>query len=311
MPSFKSRLFIFAMKNSHLLRFQLKRRNTVDENTSIPKLRTDTEKSAKMLGKLPKEIEVSPVKIDNVYAEWIRSNDAAKNKAILYFHGGGYVIGSCVAHRAVVAKFVQGSGINALVFDYRLAPEHPFPAALDDSLTAYNHLLKEGYSASDIVFVGDSAGGGLCLATLLAIKDKGLPLPAAAVALSPWTDLTNSGESLITNAEVDALTWKDSWNVFSRYYAGDNDSKLPYISPLFGDLNELPPMLIYIGGDELLRDDSTRFAQKAKDAGVDVTLKIGEGMFHCYPACSPLFPEAKQAMEHICDFIVESLKRKS
>lgn len=303
MPSFKSRMFVFMLKHSHLLRFQLKRRCNIDWNTSMPQLRKETEKSAGLLGKMPKEIEASPVKIGDVYAEWIRSCNTTKDKVILYFHGGGYVIGSCLAHRPIVAKFVQGSGVSALLFDYRLAPEHPFPAALDDALTAYQWLLSEGISPSDIVFVGDSAGGGLCLATLLAIRDKGIPLPAAAVALSPWTDLTNSGESLVTNVEVDTLTWKESWTIFSKYYAGDNDPRLPYISPLHGELRELPPILIYVGADELLRDDSTRFTQKAKDAGVDVTLKIGEGMFHCYPACSPLFPEAKLAMEHICDFV--------
>lgn len=303
MPSLKSRMFLFALRHSHLLKFQLRRRCTIDGNTSIPQLRRETEKSAGLLGKLPSQIEVSPVEIGDLYAEWIRPSDVTRDGVILYFHGGGYVIGSCLAHRPVVAKFVQGSGVGALVFDYRLAPEHPFPAALDDSLAAYQWLLAEGVLPSDIVFAGDSAGGGLCLAALIAIRDKGLPLPAAAVALSPWTDLTNTGESLVTNAAVDTLTWKESWTVFSNYYAGDNDPRLPYISPLYGELQELPPMLIYVGADELLRDDSTRFAQKAKDAGVDVTLRVGEGMFHCYPACSPLFPEAKQAMGHICDFI--------
>jgi monoterpene epsilon-lactone hydrolase len=309
MPSLRSRLFVFALKHRHLLRLQLKRRAIVDWNTSIPELRQEVEKGAGFFGKLPAQIEVSPVKIDHLYAEWIVPSNTTKDRVMLYFHGGGYVMGSCKAHRAIVAKFVKGSGIAALVFDYCLAPEHPFPAALDDSLAAYGWLLDQGIAPAHIVFVGDSAGGGLCLATLLALKDKNIPLPKAAVALSPWTDVKNTGESWQTNAKADTLSWKESQVVFSKYYAGDNDPGLPWISPLYGDLRGLPPILIYVGGDETLLDDSTRFAKKAKDSGVDITLKVGEGMFHCYPACSPLFPEAKQAMEEICTFIKTSIGR--
>jgi monoterpene epsilon-lactone hydrolase len=303
MPSLQSRLFLFVLRHRHLLRFQLKRRATIDWNTSIPQLRQEAEKSSKLFGKLPKGIEVSPITIDGLSAEWIIPSRATKDKVILYFHGGGYVMGSCQAHRSIVAKFVKGSEVGALLFDYRLAPEHPFPAALEDSVTAYRWLLIKGVSPSHIVFVGDSAGGGLCLATLIALRDKGIPLPAAAVALSPWTDLKCTGESYRTKVKVDPLTWPESWTVFSKYYAGDNDPCNPWISPYYGDLHGLPPILIYVGEDEVLLDDSTRFAEKAKDAGVDVTLKVGEGMFHCFPVCAPLFPEAKQAMDEICTFI--------
>jgi len=309
MPSLRSRLFVFALKHRHLLRFQLKRRAIVDWNTSMPKLRQEVEKGAGFFGKLPEKIEVSPVQIGDLYAEWIAPSNTAKDRVILYFHGGGYATGSCKAHRGIVAKFVNGSGIAALVFDYRLAPEHPFPAALDDSLAAYRWLLDQGIAPAHIVFVGDSAGGGLGLAALLALKDKNIPLPKAAVALSPWTDVKNTGESWQTNAKVDTLSWKESQVVFSKYYAGDNDPGLPWISPLYGDLRGLPPILIYVGGDETLLSDSTRFAEKAKEAGVDVTLRVGEGLFHCYPACSPLFPEAKQAMEEICTFIQTQIDR--
>lgn len=303
MSSLRSRLFVFVLKHHHLLRFQLKRTGTIDWNTSIPHLRQKTEKGTGLFGKLPDQFKISHNTIDGLLTEWILPPQAAKDKVILYFHGGGYVIGSSHAHRPVVAKFVKGTGIGAVVFDYRLAPEHPFPAALDDSVGVYCWLIAEGVSPSKIVFVGDSAGGGLCLATLLALRDQGIPLPAAAVALSPWTDLKNTGESLKTNIKVDTLTWAESWTVFSKYYAGDNDPGLPWISPLYGELSGLPPILIYVGGDELLRDDSIRFAEKAKDAGVDVTLRVGEGMFHCYPVCSPLFPEAKEAMDEIYAFI--------
>ena len=308
MSSLRSRLFLFFLKHSHLLRFQLKR-VTIDWNTSIPQLRQEVEKSAGMFGKLPAQIEVSPVIIDGLSAEWILPSYGAKDKVILYFRGGGYVIGSSRSHRPIVAKFVKASGVGALLFDYRLAPEHPFPAALDDSVAAYRWLLAQGVSPSHIAFVGDSAGGGLCLATLLALRDQGIPLPAAAVALSPWTDLKNTGESLKTKAKADQLTWGESWIVFSKYYAGDNDPGNPWISPLYGDLHGLPPILIYVGEDEVLLDDSIRFAEKAKNSGADVTLRVGEGMFHCFPACAPLFPEAKQAMDEICTFIKANINR--
>jgi acetyl esterase/lipase len=309
MPSLRSRLFVFALKYRHLLRFQLKRRSLVTWSTSIPRLRKETEKGAGFFGKLPAQLRLSPVMINGISAEWIQPAQTGTDKVILYFHGGGYAIGSCKAHRGIVAKFVQGTGIGALVFDYRLAPEHPYPAALDDSVTAYRWLLSQGLSSFRIAFVGDSAGGGLCLATLLALKDQGIPLPAAAAAMSPWTDLKNTGESWVTNAELDTLCWKDAQIVFSKYYVGDSDPGLPWISPLYGDLRGLPPILLHVGGDELLLSDSTRFAQKAEEASVDVTLRVGKGLFHCFPVCSPLFPEARQAMDEICAFVCSHLER--
>jgi acetyl esterase/lipase len=307
MPSLRSQLFIFALKNRHLLSFKPKRRSTVGPDTPIAQLREEVEKGAEFFGKLPPEIEIVPVDAAGVTGEWLRPSSAPKDKAILYFHGGGLVIGSARSHRGIVSKFVKGSGIAALVFDYRLAPEHPFPAALDDSTTMYRHLLALGIAPSNIIFMGDSGGGNLVFTTLLALKEQGQPLPAAAVAMSPWTDLTNSGASYQTNAKVDSLTWRDSQETFSNYYCGKHDPKTPLISPLFGDLTGLPPMLIFAGGDELMRDDSTRFADKAKHDGVNVTLRVGAGMFHCYPACAPIFPEATQAMDEICTFVKRHL----
>ena len=299
MNSLRSQFFIFLLKHRHWFRLRLKR-ETVDGETSIPAWRQRVEKSAGRFGKLPSEIEVSPVTIANLYAEWIRPSQTRAARAILYFHGGGYVLGSCQSHRAIVAKFVAGSGSGALVFDYRLAPEHPCPAALDDAVAVYTWLRSQGFSPARLAFVGDSAGGGLCLATLLAVRDQGMPLPAAAVALSPWTDLQCTGNSY---RRKDPLAPEGSWRVFSKYYVGENDPALPLISPLYGDLAGLPPLLIYVGEDESMLDDSTRFAAKAQKAGVNVRLQIGKGMVHCYPAFSPLFPEARAAMEDICIFL--------
>lgn len=301
MPSLKSRLIRFVLQHRHWLRFQLTKPK-FDWNTSIPGFREECERGARLIAKLPEGIEISPVSVDGFYAEWILPSQATKDKVILYTHGGGYVSGSCNDHRAIVAKLVKAIDVGALLFEYRLAPEHPFPAALEDSVAAYRWLLAQGISPSQIILVGESAGGGLCLATLIALRDKSIPLPAAAVAISPWTDLKCTGESYRTKAKV-CLSPEGSWTVFSKYYVGDNDPCLPGISPLYADLHGLPPILIHVGEDEVLLSDSTRFAEKAKDAGVDVTLKVGEQMLHCFPLLAPLFPEARQAMDEICAFI--------
>lgn len=302
MPSLQSHLFHFVLRHSHLLRFQLKKKDVWDFNTSIPHFRRECEKGAGRFGKMPAGIEVSPVTIAGLPAEWILPSQGTKDKVLLYTIGGGYVSGSCNDHRSIVARIVKGSGVGMLLSEHRLAPEHPYPAALDDSVAAYRWLLDQGISPSNTMIVGESAGGGLCLATLLALRDQGIPLPAAAVAISPWTDLKLTGESHRTKAKV-CLSPEGMSTVCSKYYVGDKDPCLPWISPLYGDLYRLPPILIYVGEYETLLDDSTRFAAKAKAAGVDVTLKVGEGMVHCYPLLPPFIPEARQAMDQICAFI--------
>ena len=309
MPSIQSQLLNIMLRNRHLLKFNLKR-ETWDWDTSVPAFREECEEGARKI-KLPEGIDVLPVSITGIptglAAEWIRPSATAPGRAedeavIFYTHGGGYVSGSCSDHRAHVAKFVKGSGVPALLYEYRLAPENPFPAAIEDTLVAYSWLLAQGIHSSRIVIAGESAGGGLCLATLLALRDRGLPLPAAAIALSPWTDLKLTGESHRTRAKVSIDPLGMSM-VCSKYYTGENDPGDPWISPLYGDLHGLPPLLIYVGNDEMMRDDSTRFAEKAIQAGVSVTLRVGEGMVHCYPLFAPLFPEATQAMGEICTFI--------
>ncbi|MTI79640.1 MAG: alpha/beta hydrolase [Firmicutes bacterium] len=301
MPSLQSNLFRLLLKYGHLLKFKLKKEDW-DLNTSIINFRQECEKGAGRFGKIPNGIEISPVTINGISAEWILPHKGTKDKVILYTIGGGYVSGSCNDHRSIVAKIVEGSGVSMLLFEHRLAPEHPYPAALEDSVTAYRWLLGQGILPSDIMIVGESAGGGLCLATLLALRDQGIPLPAAAVALSPWTDLKLTGDSHRTKAKV-CLSPKGMSTVCSKYYVGDNDPCLPWISPLYGDLHGLPPILIYVGEYETLLDDSVRFAEKAKAAGVDVTLNIGEGMIHCYPLLPSFIPEAREAMSNICSFI--------
>jgi len=261
-----------------------------------------------MFGKLPKGILISELEINGIYSEKLYPAEKESEKIILYFHGGGYVIGSARGHRIHVAKIVNLSGIPAVTFDYGLGPEKPFPAGLNDSINVYNYLLDNGYRSENIIFMGDSAGGGLVLATLLALKERTIPLPKAAIVLSPWTDLKNTGESLKKNESVDFLTWRESWTIFSEYYRGGESPENPLVSPLYGDLSSLPPLKIFVGSDELLLDDSVRFAQKAKAAGVDVSLVIGEGMFHCYPVCAPIFPEATAAMSELVTFLQAQLE---
>ncbi|MFW5708125.1 MAG: alpha/beta hydrolase fold domain-containing protein, partial [Bacteroidota bacterium] len=194
-----------------------------------------------------------------------------------------------------------------LLFEYRLAPEHPFPAALEDSLKVYQHLLSFGYAPEKIVLAGESAGGGLTLALLLAIKSQELPLPKAAVAISPWTDLTCSSGSYTSKNKVSAAPL-NSWTVFSKYYVGGDSASNPFISPLFGELAGLPPILVNSGVDDELFEDGEKFYHKAKAAGVDVRFRAGKGMLHCYPLLAPMFPEATEAMNEIVDFIKTNLK---
>ena len=316
MASLKSKLILFSVRNRHLFQFRLKRQ-VITPQTDTVQLRREFEEAASKFGAIPAGVKVSPVSIpglpEGLSAEWIYpdggpASPADAERAIFYTHGGGYVTGNCIDHRMHVAKFVQATGTGALLYDYRLAPEHPFPAGMDDTLTTYRWLLDEGIQAENVVIVGESAGGGLCLASLVAIRDQGLPLPAAGVALSPWTDLTCSGESYRTNALRD-VSLLGSWEVWSRYYAGENDPRHPWISPLYADLGGLPPILIEVGDHEILLDDSRRFAEKAAAAGVDMRLRVWEGMVHCFPLFAPAFPEATQAWEEVIAYICEQLQQ--
>jgi acetyl esterase/lipase len=302
MQSLKSKLILSLLLNSHLFKLQLKRKPFDPSPEGIQRFREQTEKAGTMFGKLPKEVVVESLSIGNQYAEWVKIPQTTRNKAILYFHGGMYLFGSPQAHRQHVVKFVRGCGMDALVFDYRLAPENPFPAALDDALQAYEYLLSQGYDPMNIVFAGDSAGGGLCLAALLAIKDRSLPLPAAAAALSPWTDLMLTGKSYQTNKKI-CFSPEGCAENASRMYAGDHSRLNPYVSPLYGSLEGLPPLHISAGGNEILLDDSVHFAEKASAAGVDVMLRIDKGMCHCYPVFGDLFRESKLALAEICQFL--------
>jgi Esterase/lipase len=310
MSSLQSRLLIFGIQHSHLLKGKLKRER-VDRDTDLVQLRRQYEAGALKFGSIPAGIEVTPLQIGSLYAEWIHSSNTAaspnaQDRAIFYTHGGGYVSGNCADHRMHVAKFVRDTGVGVLLYDYRVAPEHPFPAAMDDTLAAYRWLLAQGVKPANILIAGESAGGGLCLASLLAFRDSGLPLPAAGVAISPWTDLKCSGASYKRNARRDISTL-GSWETWNSFYAGENDPGQPWISPIYGDPSGLPPLLIEVGDHEILLDDACGFAANAESAGVAVRLHVWEGMVHCFPMLAPMLPEATQAWEEIIAFIREQL----
>ncbi|MDZ4058493.1 MAG: alpha/beta hydrolase [Bacteroidales bacterium] len=306
MKSIQSQIINLLIRKNYIFQGKFKK-EVFDFNTSIPDFRERCEKGAAKFGKLPAGIQIKKEIHNGINMEYLIPGAAQEDKIILYLHGGGYVSGSCNDHRGFVAKLAKNTGITSLLFEYRLAPEHPFPAAIDDSLSVYNYLLTTGYNPQNIVFTGESAGGGLALALLLAIKNKGIQYPKAAVAISPWTDLTCSGESYKTKNRVSPAPL-NSWSVFSSYYSGNENATNPLISPLFGDLSGLPQIFINSGMDDELYDDGEKFYIKAKGAGVDVTFRAGEGMLHCYPLMAPMFPEATEAMNEIVTFIKDNLK---
>ncbi len=304
--SIRSRIFHIVLRYRHLLKGKLKA-EVINQNTSILELRKNTEEAAMRMMKAIDGITYRQAAYENLYAEWVEAENAPKDKVVLYFHGGGFVMGSTKSHRNIVGNFVKRLGINALVFDYRLAPEHPAPAAVFDGAAMYAWLLEQGYKAHNIAFAGDSAGGGIQLATLLKCKEDGLPMPAACAAFSPCTDMTMSGESHRTRIKADPCTPRGANETYMGYYVGKGDPRHPYASPLFGDLQGLPPVMIQVGDDETLRDDSVYFAEKAKQAGVEVKIKVWQGMFHCFPLLAPMFPEATEALDETCRFIREKL----
>jgi epsilon-lactone hydrolase len=249
------------------------------------------------------ETKCTPVTAGGVPAEWISAAGAADDRVILYVHGGGYVMGSIATHREVVARLSKASGARGLALDYRLAPEHPFPAAVDDAVAAYRWLLAQNIKSANIVVAGDSAGGGLTVATLLAIRDAKLPLPAAGVCISPWVDMEGTGESMTTRAKADPVVQKQGLLGMAQLYLGGKDAKSPLAAPLHADLTGLPPLLIQVGDAETLLSDSTRLAEKAKNAGVKVELEVWPEMPHVWHLFAPFLPEGQQAIEKIGKYV--------
>ena len=269
---------------------------------TFDELRTQYDKAERAFP-LAEDVEVSFLVARGVSAEWLRPREAG-GAVVLYLHGGGYVIGSPRSHRHLAAAIATAAGGSALLPDYRRAPEHPFPAAVDDAVAAYRWLIEDsGLRPGSIVIAGDSAGGGLTVATLLALRDAKVPLPAAGVCLSPWTDLTCSLPSHTTRAGVDPIVETSMVSRMASAYLGSADARTPLASPLHADLGGLPSLFIQVGRDEVLLDDATELAARARAAGVDVTLEVWDAMIHVWQWFLPMLDEAQAAVDRIGAFV--------
>lgn len=272
----------------------------VDPTASMARRRGAMEKAA---FRLDADCTEEPVTAGGVPAEWVSAPGADAGRNVLYLHGGGYTIGSIKTHRCLAGWVSRAAKARVLLIDYRLAPEHPHPAAVDDSLAAYRFMLDSGVNPARAVVAGDSAGGGLAVATLLAIRDAKLPLPAAAVCLSPWVDMEGTGESMKTKADIDPMVGGASLGDMASAYLGGKDPRTPLASPLYADLKGLPPMLIQVGTAEVLLDDSSRLAERARQAGVEVVYEPWENMIHVWQIFVPMLDEAKQAVDRIGEYV--------
>jgi len=268
----------------------------------LQKERVELDKLGAMF-KVPRGVTVEKVSAGGVPAEWLTPPSVSEGRVVLYLHGGSYTCGSCNSHRSMVSNIAIASRARALLLDYRLAPEHPHPAAVEDAVAAYKWLLDGGVDLKHIAVAGDSAGGGLAVALLISLRDANMPIPAACVCLSPWTDLAFSGETWQSKAKADLIIFDYKEHAFAKMYLGGLDAKTPLASPLYADLKGLPPMLIQVGLDEVLLADSTRLAERLKQAGVDTMLDEWERMQHVWQFTASFMPEAGKAVTAIGEFI--------
>ncbi len=251
----------------------------------------------------PATAAIEVVEIAGRPAEWVSDATADEGRVMLYVHGGGYVQGSPHSHRNMVYEIARAMGGRVLNLDYRLAPEHPFPAAVDDMVAAWKALLAGGLDPTKAAFGGDSAGGGLVLAALMTARDQGLPLPACACCISPWTDLVGTGQTMATKADVDPMVNRAALDFFADLYANGHDKTDPLISPLHGDLKGLPPLLVQVGTAETLLDDSRRLAARARHARVAVDYAEWEGMPHIWHIFCPLLQKSRDAIQELGAFV--------
>lgn len=281
-----------------LLRTTLKsQKQTVEES------RAGNAQNAHWTNRIPKGVQLERLDINGLPAAWMRSPQADPARVLLYLHGGGYAVGSINDYKMICGQMADVLKTNLLIPEYRLAPEHPFPAAVEDAKAVYRWLLEQGFQPANIIIAGDSAGGGLSLAAVLSLRDDGVPLPAAIVCLSPWADLTFQGQSHQAKAKSEAMLTSEKLREWAGFYAGAENPAHPLISPVYADFHGFPPLLIQVGSQEILLDDARIVAEKARAAGVDVTLKIWEGMWHVWQMLSEFVPESKAAIEEIGRFI--------
>lgn len=256
--------------------------------------------------KKPPYVHYQAVDVNNIAGEWV-SAGASVNPAqvILYLHGGGFVVGSSMAYRDFTWRLSEAACAKVLIIDYRLAPEHTYPAALEDALTAYHWLLSQGYSSRQIIIAGDSAGGNLTLATAITLKEQGVDMPCALVCISPWNDLSVLGKSVRLHAQQDPMIPAHRLIAIGKNYVGNQDPKNPKISPVYADYTDLPPLSVHVGSTEVLYDDSMRIVEKARAAGILVSFKVWNGLPHAFPIFARVLPEGKAAIIEIGRFIMK------
>lgn len=277
-----------------------------DPTVSVEQERRSWQESAQK-APLPPHTTIEPLEADGVYCEKIACEVSAPRGVMVYFHGGGYRAGSCITHREFGARISRTINLPVLLVQYRLAPEHPFPAGLEDCVRAYRWLVQNGTPPQQIVFAGDSAGGGLVAATLLALKEGGDPMPAAGVLLSAWMDLSVSGESYQSRRNLDPLATVEALYDAAREYVGAQDPRTPLISPIFADMAGLPPLLIQVGDYEIFLSDSVTLAENAARAGVAVELQIWDELWHVFQAWAAALPEGRAALAEIGRFVNQHL----
>ena len=293
MPSFKS-----VALNARL-RWQAATRLTPD--TAVIALRQQLDKRAEKTR--VKGVEITPVTAGPVKGEWLTPENADRHRVILYFHGGGYCIGSAATVRPLVAQLAKAARARALSLNYRLAPEHPYPAAKDDALLAYRWLLGQGINPRGMILAGNEAGGGLAIAAAMALRDGGAPVPGAIVCLSPWTDLTMSGWSIIKNARSDVIVDFETLSVCARHYLKDTNPTNPLASPLWGDFKGLPPILVHVGRNEILLDDATRLSDRTDIAQTNCSVEVFDDMPHVFQSIRYL-KETAGSLSRIGGFMI-------
>ena len=259
--------------------------------------------SMEMIGVMPDGVTITEIDVAGMFALDVVPDGAVTDRVVLYLHGGGYVVLSPRTHAKLAAGIAKAVGCRLVSVDYRLAPEHPFPAAVDDALAAYRALLDQGYAPHQVAISGDSAGGGLTMATLLAARDAGVPQPAAAVPLSPWVDLEGTGETMDSKADADLIVGRDGLKMMADMYVAGGDFRDPLVAPMYGDFTGIAPLYIQVGGDETLLDDSTRLAANAARAGVDVRLDVFPEMQHVFQTTLGMIPEADDAIARIGQYL--------
>jgi monoterpene epsilon-lactone hydrolase len=275
--------------------------------TEIAQMRRDIDQRGKSFG-LPADVTVQAVDAQGVRAEWTSTPGADRSNAVLYLHGGGYVIGSLDSHRHLAAEVGRASGARTLAVDYRLAPEHPFPAPVQDTVAAYRYLLQSDIQPSHIALAGDSAGGGLVVGALLAIREAGLPLPGCGWCISPWVDMEALGASFVDRAATDPTVQRATIQMMAQWYLGDAEPRHPHVAPIYGDLRGLPPLLIQVGAVETLLDDSISLARKAGIADVPIDLQIWPEMIHVWHLFFPQLSAGRRAIAAGGSFVRNALR---